>query len=289
MSHPFEQLRPEYEKLLATVMLRSPAVLASEASRRIAAIDRYLEATDTTTVPPALIMAIHVRESSGSFNANLCNGDPLTRPTTHVPAGRPTLDLSKYPVTWAFAARDAISYDRLDVVSSPWSLAYACWKAEAYNGFGPRAHGIHSGYLWAGSNHYARGKYVADGVWNPDFEDKQLGAIPLMLAIAGARPDLKFGPDEQWNGAGALGPVIVKPPPIEVGGSAVTVKLVQTSLNVLHVPLAPLVVDGSFGRLTRAAVLAFETTRKIEPADGLLDPVTIDRIVKEAANRPAVS
>ena len=37
-----------------------------------------------------------------------------------------------------------------------------------------------------------------------------------------------------------------------------TVKWVQTSLNVLHVPNPPLDVDGEYGPLTTAAVQAFQ-------------------------------
>ena len=42
-------------------------------------------------------------------------------------------------------------------------MARILYRWEAYNGFGSRRQGINTPYLWAFSNHYTKGKYVADG------------------------------------------------------------------------------------------------------------------------------
>jgi hypothetical protein len=57
------------------------------------------------------------------------------------------------------------------------SLPYKLYTIEKFNGLGyekvkPK---INSPYLWNGSNHYTRGKYVRDGVYDPNKMDKQCG------------------------------------------------------------------------------------------------------------------
>lgn len=302
MKHPFETLRPEYERLLATMRNTRLREAESTAHRYRAWLDRYLPVSQATGVPVVLIAALHYRESSGAFDTNLANGDPLTRPTTHVPAGRPPLaEGMSFPVGWGYAAIDALRYDHMDdpyfaylhAAEPRWPWAYACWKAEGYNGFGPRARGIHTGYLWAGTNHYIKGKYVADGVWNPEKTDNQLGVVPLMaamirqdrtLALAGMGPgeadlskpaDLKVPRTEP--------PV---PPPDGVGLSdelanvTITTMQLQDMLNRLGVEGTPLVVDGSYGRRTREAVRAFQRSRGLE-ADGLAGPLTRAALARE--------
>jgi lysozyme family protein len=63
-------------------------------------------------------------------------------------------------------------------------------KREIYNGFGPRNHGRRTGYLWAGTNIYNGGKYIADGEWDPNAKDTQMGMIPLMVTMLQLDPTL---------------------------------------------------------------------------------------------------
>ncbi len=135
--------------------------------------DRYEAVAEKTGVPAELVAAIHWRESSGNFDTYLHNGDPLGQPTTHVPAG---LNYSN----WEDAACDAmtryIDQDKLDVdnIETYYDVA------ERYNGLGYRNKGVQSPYVWAGTTNYSGGKYVADGVYDPNHYDQQLG-VALML------------------------------------------------------------------------------------------------------------
>jgi lysozyme family protein len=56
--------------------------------------------------------------------------------------------------------------------------------------------GLLSPYLWSGTSLYNGGKYTADGVYNPDAIDEQLGCVVLIkrlkqLNLIGAEYGLK--------------------------------------------------------------------------------------------------
>lgn len=42
---------------------------------------------------------------------------------------------------------------------------------------------VFSPYLWAGSNHYISGKYVADGTWSDTAVSKQIGAVVFLRRL----------------------------------------------------------------------------------------------------------
>lgn len=133
-------------------------------------------------MPWFFVAVIHGLECSFRFDQHLHNGDPLSRRTVRVPAGRPR---SEGPWTWEESARDALtmggkSYDQ----ESDWSLSRMLWRLEGFNGYGYRQwRGIHSPYLWAGTNHYSAGKYVADGQYSATAVSKQAGAAGVMRLI----------------------------------------------------------------------------------------------------------
>jgi lysozyme family protein len=249
---------------------------------------RYQSVAKETGVPLALLAVLHERESDADFRTNLAQGDPLTRPSTHVPAGRPVLKSGmSFPVSWEYAAVDAVKYDHLNENSAPWSLTYALWKGEAWNGFGPRNHGIHTGYLWAGTNIYTRGKYVADGVWNANAEDKQLGIVPVMLRVIQLDPWLAFGAGRAVVPDPSIVPVPAPVPvPLGVGGGQFDARAVQHALNMLG--FGPLLEDGSYGRFTRNAVLAFQRKHGLV-ADGLVGPATGAKLSYELFRMAGVS
>jgi lysozyme family protein len=296
MKHPFEILRPDYERLLATMRNTRLREAEAAAHRYRSWIDRYRPVHEATGVPLALIAALHYRESSGDFRTNLANGDPLTGPTTHVPAGRPPLlEGMTFPVGWGYAAIDALRYDHLDDTTHPWTWPYACYAAESYNGFGPRARGVHTGYLWSGTNHYLTGKYVADGLWNPDKTDNQLGVVPLMAAMVRQDASLALAGDPPGAADLSVLPGFKvprteppAPPPDGVGHAVIAggvspvehVRMLQARLNELKVEGTPLVVDGNYGRRTREAVRAFQRLHDLE-ADGLAGPLTRTALAKK--------
>ncbi len=51
---------------------------------------------------------------------------------------------------------------------------------EQYNGLGYASKGLPSPYIWAGTDQYTKGKYVADHVYDPNAVDQQLGCAGLL-------------------------------------------------------------------------------------------------------------
>ena len=150
--------------------------------------ERYRDVQGNTGVPWYWIGAIHSRESSLSFSGHLHNGDPLTARTTHVPAGRPPAPLEP-PFTWEESAMDALAYqDLLNI--EPWDCAQMHLQAELYNGTGYISHETNSPYVWAGTTHQEPGKYVADGVWDPNAWDSQMGVAAIWKVLCERRDDI---------------------------------------------------------------------------------------------------
>jgi lysozyme family protein len=199
-----DDLRAEYIKLFAQCQTRPvwiPAVadFCGHIYLSVGARSQYEEVQKETGVPWFVVGLIHGMECSFSFKEHLHNGDPLTHRTVNVPAGRPKIGDPPFP--WLDSAVDAIQYDRLDQWTD-WSVAGICYKLEGYNGWGYRGHHINSPYLWSGSNNYERGKYVADGHWDPDAVSKQVGAITALKwmvdnHVAALRATLAFNDDSK--------------------------------------------------------------------------------------------
>ena len=180
----FASLKREYANLWAEMAIRRERLPDVD---RI--IDRIVRHTETyrsvervTGVPWFAIATIHNLEASGNFNAHLHNGDPLTARTVHVPAGRPASGTP--PFTWEQSAADALAYHKLTQVTE-WSVERLAYEFERYNGWGYRLYHPHvkSPYLWSFSNHYIRGKYVADGRWSETAVSQQCGAMVLLKRL----------------------------------------------------------------------------------------------------------
>ncbi len=135
-------------------------------------IERYKNMEKETGIPAELIAALHWRESNGNFNTYMQNGDPLGQTTVHVPKGI-------YCETWEESAKLALSNSYYGEVDKDDIETYYNY-AEKYNGLGYRNKGLPSPYVWAGTSNYTSGKYVADGVFDADYVDQQLG-VALML------------------------------------------------------------------------------------------------------------
>jgi hypothetical protein len=118
-------------------------------------------------------------ECGGNFAQHLFNGDPLSERTTHVPRGMPHEGAP--PFTWKESAIAAVRYDGLDKVED-WSIERILYQLEGYNGWGYEAHhrDVNTPYLWSGTTHYSRGKYVADGEWSSDAVSGQSGAAAIL-------------------------------------------------------------------------------------------------------------
>lgn len=286
-AHPFKELRAEYERDIALVKTVKVDMVNTVAHRLIrpSVLSFYSQVEAKLAIPQVVQATICEREDSTDFSKNPAQGDPWNRASVHVPKGRGPFK------SWIDAAIDAFhNVDHLDDNSAPWSLAYAMWKWEIYNGFGYRAHGRRSPYIYGGTNLQQPGKYTTDHGFDPNVMDTQLGCLPVALRMIELNPALAFGQAIATAAAAANDNPSVGPVPAGVGGNIKVpgvqpgadlpvspftgTKWVQDALNRVHDKLGmtfdPLTVDGSYGRMTRAAVREFRVLEKL-PATGLVD------------------
>lgn len=149
---------------------------------------RYQAVSAQTGVPWFVIAVIHERESSQSWTANLAQGDPWNAVSVHVPKGQGPF------VSWEAAAVNALTRSPPYAAHwADWSIGSALTLLESYNGLGYAQRGVPSPYLWAGSDQYRSGKYIADGHFDPDAIDHQLGCAALILQITFVDPSVKLG------------------------------------------------------------------------------------------------
>lgn len=140
--------------------------------------ERYATISSKVYMPPLLVGVIHYLESNFNVNTHLHNGDPLTNRTVRIPKGRPKT--GNPPFTWEESAIDALyNYG----CKQEWNIGMALWTLERYNGFGYKYRNIESPYLWNGTNLYTKGKFVADGKFDPNAVSKQVGGA-VILRIA---------------------------------------------------------------------------------------------------------
>jgi lysozyme family protein len=142
--------------------------------------EQYNRVAEEVCAPWYFIGIIHAMEASFDFRTHLHNGDPLKSRTVQVPSGRPPV--WNPPNDWASSAIDAITFDHF-ADQPDWSLARTLYNWEGYNGWRSRARGINTPYLWSFSNHYSKGKFVADNQWDPAAVSKQCGAAVMLKAL----------------------------------------------------------------------------------------------------------
>lgn len=147
----------------------------------------YVELSQTG-VPWYAIAVIHEREASQSWAASLAQGDPWNKISVNEPKGRGPFS------SFVAAAHDAL------VNCAPYASRWKDWTAggllsllEMYNGEGyENYHHMASPYLWAGTDQYVSGKYVADGKFDPTKVDTQLGCAVLLTGMRTLDETIKF-------------------------------------------------------------------------------------------------
>lgn len=233
------------------------------AKRLVAAKARYEAVSNRTGIPWSFIAVTHQRESSQNWQRSLAQGDPWNQVSTHVPAGRGPF------ASWEEAAYDAlVNCTPHASRNNDWSIGGLLTLLERYNGVGYVNRGLPSPYIWSGTDQYSRGKYVRDGVFDPDEVDKQLGCAGLIMAMMDLDASIKFedspakSSDPERDGA-----------------------WLQNSLNKLGANPA-IEVDGIVGPATRNAVRAFQLSQGLT-VDGLAGPATFAALDKAlAAGKP---
>lgn len=149
---------------------------------------RYQTVEAKTKVPWQAIGVTHEREASQSWNTQLGQGDPLGRKSVHVPKGRGPFS------SWEDGAVDALMNCAPYAGRwNDWSVGGMLTLLEKYNGVGYAARGKPSPYVWSGTDQYISGKYVLDGVYDPNVDDAQLGCAGLLKAMMEIDPSIRFG------------------------------------------------------------------------------------------------
>lgn len=248
MKHPFSILGPEYTQLLAAMKPRPDQAKRIDdlAVKLLGYRPRYEAVTAVNGVPVVFIATSFHREASSDFSKNPAQGWPLNSISRIIPRNGPFK-------SWHDAALAAYRLNGLDKVGAAnWTWELFCFYGEMFNGFGYRDyHAMHTPYLWGGTNIQTRGKYVADGKFDPDHFDEQLGIVPVARRMVEIDPSLALG--------GAAAAQI--PPPAQSGivapDTGVDVEWLQETLNRLGWQ-PELKVDGSYGKKTSDAVQHFQ-------------------------------
>ncbi len=143
----------------------------------------------STGVPWPVVAVIKQRECGRDpkWLLNIAQGDPWARKSVHVPAGRGPFQ------SWEIAADDALVNCKPNAANNKdWTPGGMMTLLERYNGLGYANKGLPSPYVWSGTDQYQRGKYVRDGVFNPNVVDVQLGCAGLLLAMQALDPSIKL-------------------------------------------------------------------------------------------------
>lgn len=173
------KINPEKEALVHSVAARLVAAGAKEVYQKISAL---------THVPWWIIAVIHEREASQNWTANIAQGDPWNKVSTHVPKGRGPFK------SFVAAAVDAL-YNCPPYAAKwkDWSIGGALTLLELYNGLGYEIyHHEASPYIWAATNHQEWGKYVADKQWSATVWDQQLGSAAMIKKMMELDPSITF-------------------------------------------------------------------------------------------------
>jgi lysozyme family protein len=263
----FEQLKDEYAQLWASMAVRTSFKPALDASAKtiIANRERYQAVAEMTKVPWYVIGLIHQMEAGCSFGCHLHNGDSLARKTVQVPANRPVS--GQGPFKWEASACDALLMKSLEAVKD-WTIERICFELERYNGWGYRNYHktTLTPYLWSGTTHYARGKYVADGKWDATHVSKQTGAIALLKTLMELEPSIKPGVVEVE--AAPLAPEVTAPDSfVKADGKA-------SELGMT--------VKAAFGKVAIPVAVGAELAKEVAPA--LPVPAVPEVVTQSVAN-----
>lgn len=159
-------------------MTRSQSLFDGVAKRLVAAKDRYKAVEARTGVPWYVIAVIHEREASQKWTSSIAQGDPWNKVSIHVPKGRGPFK------SWEDAAVDALmNCPPYAAKNRDWSAGVTLSILEKYNGLGYYNKELPSPYIWAGTDQYVKGKYIADGKFDANAVDTQLGCAGVLRSM----------------------------------------------------------------------------------------------------------
>jgi lysozyme family protein len=182
-TYTWETMKDKYDAWLKNLKVTRFQDAEMVASHLVQFIPAYDFISQASAVPISFLACVHYRESNNSFHTYFGNGDPLDRPTTHVPAGQGPFK--------SFADGCISSLHQMGLFGlASWTLDFFCYSCERFNGFGYEMHGHPSTYVFGGTNVQQRGKYESDGHWNAQMWDQQLGTMAIYQALIQKAPNL---------------------------------------------------------------------------------------------------
>ena len=267
----FDTIKTTYADLWSNVSIEDEPTVNAVADKIIANKDTYMKAQRASGIWWPVIAAIHNMESSLSFFRHLHNGDPLTGKTVNVPSGRPKT--GSPPYTWEESAADALSMkltDEVDYLDTPEEILWFC---ERYNGWGYQlgagqntTPAKRSPYLWSKTNHWIKGKYVADGRFDANAGSSQVGVAAILKALED-KGSITFGttvrpPADISSSPTADGASLDDQdrPVLKRGDKGPWVGVAQHTLAGcgFSTPSSPIRVDNDFGPKTEDGVKRFQ-------------------------------
>lgn len=236
MAQSYDSLAPEYDNLWASLALKVDKAKDTTVTAKKIILNRgrYEYIAAKIGAPWPVVGTVHAMESNCDFDTHLHNGDPLTAKTRQVPKGRPAK--GKPPFTWEVSACDALQLKGWDKIKD-WPVSRICFELERYNGFGYRDHHstVLSPYLWSGTNHYTKGKYVSDGKWSAAAVSGQSGAMAILKRMSELDKSIKIGSAESL-------PVTEPPPPSKVAMAVAVAKSAVKSKSVWNQVIAVVLI-----------------------------------------------
>ncbi len=259
----FDDHREQAPRMRLTLSANQRAELAHFKRRWEANRSRYEAVAAQAGVPALLIAAIHYRESGMDFGTYLHQGDPLGRPAVNHPRSIPIFHVWEEAAIHALASKRGVA-DSLDLTAETTDRSAIATYAEAYNGLGYHYRDLESPYVYAGSDRYTGGRFVADGRFDPNSMDGRVGILTIYEAIEGGGADL--GPvRDPWE-AVAAGERLLR-----IGARGDAVRTLQERLGELGYDLD---VDGAFGPQTHSVVRRFQADNGLD-VDGVVGPATV--------------
>lgn len=212
---------------------------------------------------------VHGLEAAFDFGRHLHNGDPLAARTVRQPAGRPASGTP--PFAWEESAVDALRGAGLANLDGA-DTGAVLDRLERYNGLGYRRRGLPSPYLWSFTGHYRRGKYVADGRFDPDAVSRQPGAAAILLRLG--EIERKKAPVYEPLTRPIIAPVFARETVEAELAFPTDARRAQEWLTLRGHPTA---IDGIAGPATGAALAAFQKAAGL-PESGAVDRDTWDAL-----------
>ena len=276
----FEDLKSDYKRLFGG------CVADADKSKSIDKIvdvilanrEKYRKVQDKSGVPWSVIAVIHSLEGSLNFKTHLHNGDPLSQKTVQVPKGRPDGDP---PFTWEDSAADALEFEGMTKWRE-WTIPGVLFVLERYNGSGYNRRKMPSPYLWSFSNNYKKGKFVKDGIFDPEAISKQCGGAVILQALLKRGVDLGLQDSSsnnsdaplEWDEVGKL----TAQKAVSAAGSKLFDRISQVQQFLLDAGFVTAnlragFVDGKWGGNTSDALTAFQKSKNLPPT-GLMNAAT---------------